>query len=79
MATKTISIDLKAYQRLAAARLSPADSFSKVIHRARWDSQRKTCASLLDSLETMPAADEAVLLHLEKAQQADQSPDNHWV
>ncbi len=78
MATKTISIDLKAYQRLAAARLSPSDSFSKVIHRARWDTEGKTCAGLLDSLPSMPVADEEVLDRLEQAQQTDPAPDHHW-
>ncbi len=78
MATKTISIDLKAYLRLAAARLAPSDSFSKVIHRARWDTEGKSCASLLSALPYMPAADEQVLTYLEQAQQSDQAPDHPW-
>ncbi len=65
MATKTISIDMKAYQRLADARLAPSDSFSQVIHRARWDTEGKSCASLLSALPAMPTADDQVLDYLE--------------
>lgn len=78
MATKTISIDLEAYQRLSSARRSPRDSFSQVIRRARWDDQPKTCRDLLAALPLMPAADEATLARLEEAQRTDAPPDNPW-
>lgn len=76
MATKTISIDLDAYQRLANARLSEKESFSRVIKRAAWERQRKTCGALLDSLPSQSPADEAVLERLEAAQLADGPPDD---
>ena len=50
MATKTISIDLQAWERLRQARQSEAESFSQVIHRAKWPGARKTCGDLLDGL-----------------------------
>lgn len=78
MATKTISIDLVAYERLQNARLGPRDSFSQVIRRAQWHQQAKTCGGLLAALEELPAADEAVIQHLESAQQQDLPPDNSW-
>jgi len=78
MATKTISIDLAAYERLSKARLGPKDSFSQVIRRAQWQQEAKTCGGLLVALEGMPAADEMVIKHLESAQQEDLPPDNPW-
>ncbi len=78
MASKTISVDLEAYRRLAQARLSPRESFSQVIRRARWDERAKTCGELLAALPTMPAADEAALARLEAAQRADAPPEDPW-
>ena len=78
MATKTISIDLVAYERLKNARIGPKDSFSQVIRRAQWQQEARTCGGLLAALEGLPAADEAVIQHLESAQQQDPAPDNSW-
>lgn len=71
MATKTISIDLEAYERLRRARLSPEESFSRVIKRARWRDERKTAAGLLAALDEVPVPDAAVLARLDEAQRAD--------
>lgn len=78
MSTKTISIDLEAYERLSRARLSPKDSFSRVIKRAKWEMPAKTCGDLLQSLATLPTADDVVLDRLERAQAEDQAPDHPW-
>ena len=78
MSTKTISIDMVAYERLVNARLGPKDSFSQVIRRAHWQQQAKTCGALVAEWEQIPAADEAVIMHLESAQQQDLPPDNSW-
>ena len=78
MSTKTISIDLEAYQRLSAARLNPRDSFSQVIRRAQWTQIARTCGGLLAALPTLPVADEEVLDFLERAQHPDQPPDAPW-
>jgi predicted CopG family antitoxin len=76
MATKTISIDISAYQRLASARLNAGESFSRVIKRATWQQQGKTCGNLLDALPSMPVADDEVLNLLEQAQHSDEPPDD---
>jgi predicted CopG family antitoxin len=76
MATKTISIDLEAFETLRRARLSERDSFSSVIKRARWDQKRKTCADLLAVFHSLPRASEETLRYLEAAQQADLPPDD---
>jgi predicted CopG family antitoxin len=75
MATKTISIDLEAYEALKRAKLSPKDSFSRVIKRARWEQTGETCGDLLAAVASMPVADDAVLDLLERAQKEDRAPD----
>ena len=76
MSTKTISIDLEAYERLSRARLSPKDSFSRVIKRAKWEMPAKTCGDLLVTLATLPTVADDVLNRLERAQAEDQTPDH---
>lgn len=69
---------MEAYRKLTRARLSPKDSFSQVIRRARWEEPVKTCGGLLAALPNIPVADEAVLARLEAAQRADAPPDDSW-
>jgi len=78
MATKTISIDLEAYERLKRARLSARDSFSQVIKRATWEHKTKSCGDLLAALATLPTAAESILASLDAAQANDSAPDNPW-
>lgn len=78
MSTKTILIDLEAYEKLSRARLSPRDSFSRVIKRAKWEMPPKTCGDLLQSLASLPTTTDEVLERLERAQAEDQAPDHPW-
>jgi hypothetical protein len=78
MATKTISVDLEAYERLRRARRSPDESFSRVIKRARWPNELRTAAGLLDALEEAPLPDPAALDRLDEAQRLDVPPEDPW-
>jgi hypothetical protein len=78
MATKTISVDIEAYQLLTKARTSPKESFSQVIKRAQWPHGAKTGGDLLKALATLPVASDEVIRRLDEAQAADLPPDNPW-
>ena len=78
VATKTISIDVEAYERLRAARLRSNESFSRVIKRAQWTESPSTGATLLRALEAAPVPERRVLKRLEKAQASDAPPENAW-
>ncbi|WP_067966750.1 antitoxin VapB family protein [Mycolicibacter icosiumassiliensis] len=78
MATKTISIDIDAYERLRGARRTPDESFSRVIKRAHWRDDTRTAAALLDALAETPTVDADVLARLDEAQQADTPPEDRW-
>jgi hypothetical protein len=78
MATKTISIDIAAYERLRRARLRPTESFSQVIKRGRWDAPLSTGAALLEALRAAPVPSQKTLDRLESAQAADLPPADPW-
>ena len=78
MATKTISIDLEAYERLRSARRSPDDSFSKVIKRAIWPPAPRTAAAMLAALDGTPVLSDSELDRLEAAQITDPVPVDRW-
>ena len=52
MATKTISLELDAYEKLKRAKRQPRESFSSVVRRARWD-EMTGAGQLLESLREL--------------------------
>jgi len=76
MGTKTISIDVEAYERLRRARRDRTESFSSVIKRAVWPPPPHTAGALLAALEKAPVLDEETLLRLEETRAADRPPED---
>jgi predicted CopG family antitoxin len=78
MATKTISIDLEAYDRLRHARLRREESFSQVIKRATWGKPGHTAGEFLAAMASCPVVDAKTLDRLDAAQRQDAPPENAW-
>jgi predicted CopG family antitoxin len=78
MATKTISVDLPAYARLASARRRPGESFSSVIRRAEWPASGTRGSDLLSLLATIRPAAPEILEALESNQLKDRPPADKW-
>jgi len=78
MASKTITIDVEAYERLRRARSTRGESFSSVIKRATWPESPRTAGALLEAIRVLPPVQEAVLDCLEKGQRDDAAPEDPW-
>jgi len=79
MATKTISIDLEAHRRLSAARRTPKESFSQVIHRAHFlDEAPVTGEGLLRLMQDLDPVAPEVIEALEAGQAVDRPPEDPW-
>ena len=53
MATKTISLEIDAYEKLQKAKRSERESFSQVVRRARWDDPASTGPQILTHLSEL--------------------------
>jgi predicted CopG family antitoxin len=78
MATKTISIDLLAYEKLNRARMNERESFSKVIRRALWATPKSSGRVIADALDSMAHAPLEVINTLEANQALDKPPADRW-
>jgi predicted CopG family antitoxin len=79
MATKTISLELDAYERLRAAK-GPGDSFSDVVRRAIFPKPALTARELLSQLKAKgPRLSALELNELEKTHdKLSGRPDDPW-
>jgi predicted CopG family antitoxin len=79
MATKTISVDLEAYERLRRARATERESFSQVIKRAVWMPKQGTAGRLLATTQAIAGTlSEADLDRLDRAQEMDVEAPDRW-
>jgi hypothetical protein len=78
VATKTISVDLEAYERLRRARRGASESFSQVIKRATWPAAGFTAGELLSALGGARPTEEPVLERLERGQKGDLKGVDAW-
>jgi len=76
VATKTLSVDEEAYLHLVRAKRDSKESFSKVIKRARWDQDIRTCAGIL--ARTKGKVKEETLDRLDRGQAEDSPPPESW-
>jgi hypothetical protein len=62
MATKTISLEIDAYEKLRCAKRSDRESFSSVVRRASWNDVPPTAGEILSGLRNAVRARPAILL-----------------
>jgi predicted CopG family antitoxin len=79
MKTKTISLDLDAYEKLRKAKLLPRESFSDVVRRAVFPEDSITAGELLElSARRRKYFSEETLARVEEANRNDAPPDDPW-
>jgi hypothetical protein len=83
MATKTISLELDAYERLRKARRTPSESFSSVVRRAIFPGTPCTAGEALEIAKRRLAQGKALLSQesldlLDAAQENPRSSESHW-
>lgn len=83
MATKTITLELDAYEKLKAAKRSPRESFSSVVRRARWEDVQYSCSELMEFMGERSREgsllDERILDRLENNQKRPRRSRSRWV
>lgn len=77
MATKTITLEVDAYERLKAAK-RPGESFSAVVRRAVFRDEPPTGAELLDVYRSRRRVAERYLDSVAEAADHDAPPEDPW-
>ena len=83
VATKTITLELDAYEKLRRAKRSPRESFSSVVRRALIPDESYTATELLEWMRRRMTAralplDEAALARLDDAQREPRVSATEW-
>jgi predicted CopG family antitoxin len=83
MATKTISLELDAYERLRKARRTPSESFSSVVRRAVFPGTSCTAGEVLENARRRLEEGKTLLSpesldRLDTAQKDPGSSESHW-
>ena len=83
MATKTISLEVDAYEKLKRAKRSPRESFSSVVRRALWPDGEHSASVVLGLMNErmagrgeLPA--EEILDQLDRIQNSPTISDSAW-
>ncbi len=83
MATKTITLEMDAYERLRRAKRTPSESFSSVVRRAIFPGSPSTAGEILIGVRSRLATRKALLSEadadrLDKAQDNPRASQSHW-
>ncbi len=83
MATKTITLELDAYERLKRAKRSSKESFSSVVRRAVWQDETCTSSELLQIMKRRMKLgkllpNEPILDRLDRAQESPRTSKSKW-
>ncbi len=78
MATKTISLEIDAYERLKAAKRRSRESFSEVVRRAVWPDSPITAGRLLEIWSSILDGEALDLEAIEDADRDDKEPADPW-
>lgn len=79
MATKTISLQKEAYEKLRSARRYPSESFSQVVLRASWPEETVTAGEWLAQLRREgPHFTDDELSRIEDLKASQSPPEDKW-
>ncbi|MCK9590282.1 MAG: antitoxin VapB family protein [Terrimicrobiaceae bacterium] len=71
MATKTISLELDAYEHLRRARRHERESFSSVVRRANFATAIHTGGSILEKLKSLPPVPDSAFAHWDRMEREE--------